>query len=226
MNSLLVIAALGIAAMAYIKNQDLEDEIKNNEKLMEEQAEWWNEKFNEDVTTPESVINGVEVKSVMIGFSSISDKYMNCAAGVVWKNTTSEAINLVVDSATFSVGGYKMKVGAKDLTTIKIPANGTIYQDLFSYADKVLFATKEERKQLRCVIGDAQGHPGKEGRDIWGKANFDVVFNATFSAVGNLSDKGAGKQGYIKNYDGIGRYYGATALTWELKKWVRSYIGG
>lgn len=225
MNSLLVIAALGIAAVAYMNNQSLRDEIEENERNLNNEIEDLNNRIKEGVTTPDTVIDGLEVKSVMIGFSSISDKYMNCAAGIVWKNKTNEDINIRVDSATFSVGGYQMKVGATDLPTIKIPKNGTIYQDLFSYENQVLFDTKEMRKQFRVVIGEAQGHPGKEGRDIWGKANFDTVFNASFTPIGTLSGKG-GKQGYITDYSGLGRYYGSTALARELKKWVRSYIGG
>lgn len=225
MNSLLVLAALGIAAMAYLNNQDLKEEIENNNEKMDEEIKYLNDKIDDGVVTPDKIIAGIEVQSVMIGFSSISDKYMNCAAGIVWKNNNDEDVNLRVDSCTFSVGGYQMCVGGTNLPTIKIPKKGTIYQDLFQYENRVLFGSEDERKQFRVVIGDAQGHPGKEGRAVWGKANFDVVFNATFTPMGTLSQKG-GKQGYVTNYDGLGRYYGSTALASNLRSWVRSYIGG
>lgn len=223
MNSILLLAALGIAAMAYMNNQSLKDEIENNNNRLNEEIDNLNNRFDENVTTPDKVIDGIEIKSAMIGFSSISDKYMNCAAGIVWANKTNESISIAVDSCTFSVGGYRMIVGAKNTRTITIPANGTIYQDLFAYENKILFATQDERKQFRVVIGDAQGHPGREGRDIWGKVNFDAVCDVAFTPIGQISNVG-GKQAVITNYDAIGRYYGSTALVNQLKKWVRSYI--
>ena len=223
MNSILLLAALGIAAMAYMNNQSLKEEIENNERRTEEEIKYIEEELLRGKITPETIVNGVEIKSAMIGFSSISDKYMNCAAGIVWANKTNEPISIAVDSCVFSVGGYRMIVGVKNARTITIPANGTIYQDLFAYENKILFATQDERKQFRVVIGDAQGHPGKEGRDIWGKVNFDAVCDVAFTPIGQISNVG-GKQAVITNYDAIGRYYGSTALVSQLKKWVRSYI--
>ena len=228
MNSLLLVAVLGAGAIYFLNSQNQKDleELKN--QMEENYAELYNDiqqQIKDGIITPDTVIDGVEIEKAMIGFSSISDKYWNCAAGVVWKNTTDEAINVKIDSATFSVGGYEMIVGAKDTRTITVPARSTIYQDLFSYENKILFATKDERKQVRVVIGEAQGHPGKEARDIWGKANFNAVLKYTYSAVGSISHV-SGKQGTVPYQDAIGRYYGSTALVYQLKKWVRSYIGG
>lgn len=223
MTNILLIVTLGVAAMAYINSQSLKKEVDEAERKAEEDLQYWEDKINEGKVTPESVTLGVKPIKAMIGFSSISDKYMNCAAGVVWKNSTNEPINIIVDSATFSVGGYDMVVGVKNTRTITVPANGTIYQDLFDYENKILFATANERKQFRIVIGDAQGHPGKEGRDVWGKANFDAVLRCTYTTVGTLS-KVNGEQGVIDSMDAIGRYYGSTALAYKLKSWVRQYI--
>lgn len=223
MTNILLIAALGVAAMAYFNSQSLQKEVDEAERKAEEERQYLEDKINEGKVTPEKVTLGVKPIKAMIGFSSISDKYMNCAAGVVWKNSTNEPINIIVDSATFSVGGYDMIVGVKNTRTITVPANGTIYQDLFDYENKILFATANERKQFRIVIGDAQGHPGKEGRDVWGKANFDAVLRCTYTTVGTLS-KVNGEQGVIDSMDAIGRYYGSTALAYKLKSWVRQYI--
>lgn len=227
MSNLLLIAVLGAGAMYLLNEQNKKnlDALKN--QIEEDNAELYNDiqqQIKDGIVTPDSVIDGVEIEKAMIGFSSISDKYWNCAAGVVWRNITDEPINVKIDSATFSVGGYEMIVGVKDTRTITVPAHSTIYQDLFSYENKILFATKDERKQVRVVIGTAQGHPGKEGRDIWGKANFDAVLKYTYSAVGSISHV-SGKQGVVPFQYAIGRYYGSTALAWELRKWVRNYIG-
>lgn len=222
MNSLLLIAALGLGAMLYINNskQEVLDEVeeKNNELYNEIQQQIQN-----GIVSPNSVMKGIEYEVAMIGLSSISDVYWNCAAGVVWRNTTAEAINIKVDSAVFSIGGYEMRVGAKDLTTITVPAKGEVYQALFAYENYKLFATKAERDAVRVVIGTAQGHPGKQGRDVWGKANFDARFACTYSTVGVIS-KVRGTQGVISNKEAVGRYYGATALKGRLASWVRSYI--
>lgn len=225
MTNLILIAALSAGAMYFLNNQtkkDLQQQMENYN------AELYNEiqqQIKEGTITSDSVIDGVEIEKAMIGFSSISDKYWNCAAGVIWKNTTDEPISVKVDSATFSVGGYEMIVGAHDTRTITVPAKGTIYQDLFSYENKILFASLNERKQVRFVIGDAQGHPGKEGRAVWGSASFNAVFKYSYSAVGAISHV-SGKQEVVPFQDAIGRYYGSTGLAWQLKKWVRSYIGG
>lgn len=222
MNSLLLIAALGLGAMLYINNskQEVLDEVeeKNNELYNEIQQQIQN-----GIVSPTSVMKGIEYEVAMIGISSISDVYWNCAAGVVWRNTTAEAINIKVDSAVFSIGGYEMKIGAKDLTTITVPAKGEVYQALFAYENYKLFTTKEERDAVRVVIGTAQGHPGKQGRDIWGKANFNALFSCTYTPVGVVSGV-PGTQGVITNKEAIGRYYGSTALKGRLASWVRSYI--
>ena len=225
MTNLILLAAIGVGAMYYLNSQtkkDLQQQIEDKNAEIYEEIQ---QQIQDGTVTPDSVIDGVEIEKAMIGFSSISDKYWNCAAGVIWKNTTNEPIDVKIDSATFSVGGYEMIVGVKDARTITVPAQGTIYQELFSYNDKTLFATKDERKQVRIVIGDAQGHPGKEGRDVWGKVDFDAVIKYTYSAVGAISHV-QGKQGVVPYQDAIGRYYGSTALAWQLKKWVRTYIGG
>ncbi len=225
MTNLILLAAIGVGAMYYLNSQtkkDLQQQIEDNNAELYDEIQ---QQIQDGTVTPDSVIDGVEIEKAMIGFSSISDKYWNCAAGVIWKNTTNEPINVKIDSATFSVGGYEMIVGVKDTRTITVPAQGTIYQELFSYNNKTLFATQSERKQVRIVIGDAQGHPGKEGRDVWGKVNFNAVLKYTYSAVGAISHV-QGKQGVVPYQDAIGRYYGATALASQLKKWVRTYIGG
>ena len=223
MTNILLIATLGVAAMAYLNSQKLQKEVDEAERQAEENAQYWEDKFNADKITPEKIALGVKPIKAMIGFSSISDKYMNCAAGVVWKNTTNEDISVVVDSMTFSVGGYEMVVGATNLRAITVPKKSTIYQPLFDYENRVLFATKDERKQFRVVIGDAQGHPGKEGCDVWGKANFDAILRGTYTTTGIIS-KVPGEQGIIASMDAIGRYYGSTALASKLKSWVRQYI--
>lgn len=223
MTNILLIAALGVAAMAYLNSQSLQKEVDDAERKAEEDLQYLEYKINEGKVTPESVTVGVKPIKAMIGFSSISDKYMNCAAGIVWKNSTSEDISVVVDSMTFSVGGYEMIVGVNNARAITVPKNGTVYQPLFDYENKILFATKDERKQFRIVIGDAQGHPGKEGRDVWGKANFDTILRGTYTTMGIIS-KVSGEQGVIDSMDAIGRYYGSTALAYKLKSWVRQYI--
>jgi hypothetical protein len=223
MNSLLLIAALGIGAMLYINNSNrelLEDVEEKNEELYDEIQQ----QIQDGIVSPETVATGIDYDIAMIGLSSISDKYWNCAAGVVWKNTTAEAINIKVDSAVFSIGGYEMRVGAKDLTTITVPAKGEVYQALFAYENKTLFATKAERDAVRVVIGTAQGHPGKQGRDVWGKADFETQFACTYSTVGTIS-KVRGTQSAISNKEAVGRYYGSTALKGRLASWVRNYIG-
>lgn len=223
MNSLLLIAALGIGAMLYINNSNrelLEDVEEKNEELYDEIQQ----QIQDGIVSPDTVATGIEYDIAMIGLSSISDKYWNCAAGVVWKNTTAEAINIKVDSAVFSIGGYEMRIGATNLTTITVPAKGEVYQALFAYENKTLFATKAERDAVRVVIGTAQGHPGKQGRDVWGKANFSATFACTYSTVGTIS-KVRGTQSVISNKEAVGRYYGSTALKGRLASWVRNYIG-
>ena len=225
MNSLLLIAALGVGAM-YFLNLQTKKELQ--QQIEENNAELYNDiqqQIKDGIITPEYVADGVDIEKAMIGFSSISDAYWNCAAGVVWKNTTDEPINVKIDTLTFKVGGYQMIVGAKDTNTITVPKKGTIYQELFSYENKKLFKDKSERKQVRVVIGEAQGHPGKEAKDIWGKANFEAMFTATYSTFGTLSQI-RGEQSTIPYQACIGRYYGSTALAWQLRNWVRTYIGG
>ena len=223
MNSLFLIAALGIGAMLFINksNEELLDKVdEKNEELYDEIQS----QIQDGIVSPDRVTEGIEYEVAMIGLSSISDRYWNCAAGVVWKNTTAEAINLKVDSAVFSIGGYEMKVGAKDLTTITVPAKGEVYQALFAYENYTLFDSKTERDAVRVVIGTAQGHAGKQAKDIWGKVNFDASFSCTYSTVGTIS-KVRGVQGVLTNQEAIGRYYGSTALKNRLASWVRNYIG-
>ena len=223
MNSLLIIAALGIGYAIYQNEktrQYFENELRETAENINTDID---NRLNENTLTPESVTNSIEVKEVMLGLSSVSDKYMNCAAGVVWKNNSDHDIKIVVDEATFSVGGYRMRVGADNLTAITIPKRSTNYQKLFDYENTTLWDSLTARKQVRYVIGEAQGHPGKEAKAIWGKANFDAEFYCTFTPISSLTEK-KGDQGIIDGADAIGRYYGSTALAWQLVNWVRTYI--
>lgn len=223
MSSLLLIAALGVGAMYYLNTQNqkkLQEQIdKNNEELYYELQQ----QIQEGKISRDDITDGVYPDAVMIGISSISDKYWNCAAGLIWKNDTNEPINVKLDSGTFNIGGYDMKVGATNLPTITVPAKGEIYQALFAYENHTLFTSKSERDAVRVVIGTAQGHAGKQGRDVWGKANFECKFTCTYSPVGSIS-KVPGEQAVLNNIPAVGRYYGSTALKGRLASWVRSYI--
>ena len=216
--------ALAIGAYLLYRNSQLEKTIKSNESNIDDlrQDLNWYEDQADDIITKDKVNAAVKPVYCMCGFSSISDVYWNCAAGVVWENTSNEAINIRLDSAKFIFAGYEMNVGATDLTTIKVPANGKIYQPLFSYENQKVFNTQAERTQVRELIGSAQGHPGKEAKAIWGRAWFDGEFRCTYSVVSDFSKVDGGTVA-IRETAAKGRYFGSAALVRELISWVREH---
>lgn len=220
--SIYLLALLGFGA-AYLFSRKNAEEYEN--KLNDFKNDVYKDvqsQIDESTITRKDVIDGVSVEAAMIGVSSISDKYWNCAAGILWRNDTNEDVNVKLDSGTFTIGGYEMVVGATSLSTITIPAKSTLYQDIFKYRDHTLF-NQAARKQVRMFIGEAQGHKGQEARAVWGNAEIDCVFRATFSIVSDISKISAG-QDIEELITARCRYFGSTALPAELAKYVRNHI--
>lgn len=202
---------------------DLKARLEESESLLSE----YDDKF-ESVTTPYDIDKAIQFKSAMMGISSISDKYMNCAAGLIVENTGKESVNVKINSGTFKVAGYQMDRGAEDLRTVTVPAQkdgkpGRVYIPLFAWENKILWNSKEARTQVRLAIGEAQGHKGREARSIWGKASVDCEFNFSYSLIGTFSGQ-RGKTITGRAEKAKMRYYNSTALKNRLEVWVYKYL--
>ena len=217
-----LLALLGVGAAYLFSRKNTEEYEKKLNDFKNDVYMDVKNQLEESIITPQDIIDGVSVAAAMVGVSSISDKYWNCAAGILWRNDNNEDVNVKLDSGRFTIGGYDMDVGATSLSTITIPANSTLYQDIFKYSDHTLF-NQAARKQVRMFIGEAQGHKGKEARAVWGNAEIDCVFRATFSIVSDLSKIQAG-QDIQELITARCRYFGSTALPAALAKYVRNHI--
>ncbi len=220
--SIYLIALLSVGAAFLFSKKTAEDLTNQLNDFKNDVHTDVNNQLNESVIDRQEIIDGVGVESAMVGISSISDKLWNCAGGLVWRNDTDEDVNVKLDSGTFTIGGYDMDLGAISLKSITVPAKGKVYQHLFSYQDRVLF-NQASRKQVRMLIGEAQGHKGQEARAVWGNAEVECIFRATFSLVSDLSKIKAG-QDVEEITTARCRYFGSTALPSALSKYVRNHI--
>ncbi len=213
-------AAAGVYALldsqAQAREDELREELELQNQLIEENL---SAQIEEGKITSASLTDGVSPSVAVFGISSVSDKYMNYAAGIWWENTNNEAVNVQLNSGQFTVGGYKMSIGFSDTTVITVPAQGKVFQYIGSGDNKVLWDTLAARDAVRYVIGAAQGREGKKASGLYGNATFDCLFSCTYSTVGVISNV-QGDQAVISSMDARGRYYGSTALAYYMKNWI------